>query len=459
MAKRPNLLFFGIDSLRRDHMSLYGYNRLTTPNIDKYLKNGTVYSNCFSSHIPTTPGYANMLTGFDCFGTDIVALRHKGDIAPNVKTLAEILSENGYATTNVGFKNVSGRGFDTYIDYEGWKADAGDGRAHKAENLNDVALPELERLASQEKPFFLFLRHMDPHSPYLPPKPYDKMFYQMNEFDPDNHSLDPVMAFKPFCDYFATWFPEGCTDKDYIISQYDSAIAYMDTCIQVILQKLKDLGLENDTLVVFTSDHGETLHDHDCYYDHHSLYDPTLVVPLAFRFPGRVPEGKTVDDTCRLLDVTPTVLDMLGIDSGIDFDGRSLLPLAMGTPMPKIDEFYITECTWMRKHGWRTPKWKYIKALEPDFHFKPEVELYDLENDPLEYTNIAELRQDIVMMLDKKMNDFIQGREKEVGRTNPMHNNPNWHGLNIGRGFLSSEEAYNSLHIGSPGAAAKLQQK
>jgi len=459
MAKKPNLLFFGIDSLRRDHMSLYGYNRLTTPNIDKYLKKGTVYSNCFSPHIPTTPGYANMLTGFDCFGTDIVALRHKGDIAPNVKTLAEILSENGYATTNVGFKNVSGRGFDTYIDYEGWKADAGDGRAHKAENLNDVALPELERLASQEKPFFLFLRHMDPHSPYLPPKPYDKMFYQMNEFDPDNHSLDPVMAFKPFCDYFATWFPEGCTDKDYIISQYDSAIAYMDTCIQVILQKLKDLGLENDTLVVFTSDHGETLHDHDCYYDHHSLYDPTLVVPLAFRFPGRIPQGARVDDTCRLQDVTPTVLDILGIDTGINFDGRSLLPLAMGTPMPKIDEFYITECTWMRKHGWRTPKWKYIKALEPDFHFKPEVELYDLENDPLEYTNIAELRQDIVMMLDKKMNDFIQGREKEVGRTNPMHNNPNWHGLNIGRGFLSSEEAYNSLHIGSPGAAAKLQQK
>ena len=339
------------------------------------------------------------------------------------------------------------------------KADAGDGRAHKEKILMTSPCPELERLASQEKPFFLFLRHMDPHSPYLPPKPYDKMFYQMNEFDPDNHSLDPVMAFKPFCDYFATWFPEGCTDKDYIISQYDSAIAYMDTCIQVILQKLKDLGLENDTLVVFTSDHGETLHDHDCYYDHHSLYDPTLVVPLAFRFPGRIPQGARVDDTCRLQDVTPTVLDILGIDTGINFDGRSLLPLAMGTPMPKIDEFYITECTWMRKHGWRTPKWKYIKALEPDFHFKPEVELYDLENDPLEYTNIAELRQDIVMMLDKKMNDFIQGREKEVGRTNPMHNNPNWHGLNIGRGFLSSEEAYNSLHIGSPGAAAKLQQK
>ena len=166
-----------------------------------------------------------------------------------------------------------------------------------------------------------------------------------------------------------------------------------------------------------------------------------------------------MDDACRLQDVTPTVLDILGINTDIDFDGRSLLPLALGNPLPKQDEFYITECTWMRKHGWRTPKWKYIKALEPDFHYKPEVELYDLENDPLEYTNVAELRKDIVMMFDKKMNDFIQKREKQVNRTNPMYTNLNWHGLNLGRGFLSSDEAYNSMHIGSPGAAAKLQQK
>ena len=459
MTKKPNLLFFGIDSLRRDHMSLYGYSRLTTPHIDDYLQDGTVFNNCFSPHIPTTPGYANMLTGFDCFGTNIVALRHKDEIAPGVKTLAEILSENGYNTTNVGFKNVSGRGFDKYIEFEGWKASEGDGKAHKAENLNDVAIPELERLASEDKPFFLFLRHMDPHSPYLPPKPFDKMFYQADEFDPGNRTLDPVYNFKPFCDYFATWFPEGCTDKDFINAQYDGAVAYMDTCIKIILQKVEDLGLTNDTLVVFTSDHGETLYDHDCYFDHHSLYEPTIVVPLAFKLPGYVPEGKRVNDICRLQDVTPTVLDILDIETGIEFDGRSLLPLAMGTPLVKQDEFYITECTWMRKHGWRTPKWKYIKALEPDFHFKPETELYDLENDPLEYTNIAELRKDIVDMLDKKMNDFINTREQQVNRVNPMYTNLNWHGLNLGRGFLSSDEAYNSMHIGSPGAAAALQKK
>lgn len=458
MAKKPNLLFFGIDSLRRDHMSLYGYDKLTTPHISEYLKKGTVYNSCFSAHIPTTPGYANMLTGFDCFGTNVVALRHKGDLAPGVKTLAEILGENGYTTTNIGFKNVSGRGFDKLIEFEGWNSQ-GDGRAHKAENLNAVAIPELERLAKQDQPFFLFLRHMDPHSPYRAPEPFAKMFYQGNEFDPDNHSLDPVMNFKPFCDYFATWFPEHCTDKNYINAQYDAEVAYMDTCIQSLLQKLHDLDLENDTLVVFVSDHGETLYDHDCYYDHHSMYDNVLVVPLAFRFPGHVPAGKRVDDICRLQDVTPTVLDIMGIETDIKFDGRSLLPLASGDPLPKQDEFYITECTWMRKHGWRTPKYKFMKALEPDFHFKPEIELYDLEEDPGEYVNIAEIRIDIVKLLNGRMEAFIARRKSEVGRENPIESNVTWHGLDIGRGFNSSQEAYDTLHIGSPGAAQKLQQK
>lgn len=305
MTKKPNLLFFGIDSLRRDKMSLYGYRRLTTPHIDRYLETGTVFNECFSPHIPTTPGYSNMLTGLDCFGTNVVALRHEGELAEGVKNLPQILRENGYDTTCVGFGNPAARNFDKYIDYEGWNAQK-DGRAHKAENLNEVAIPELERLSKGDRPFFLFLRHMDTHSPYLAPEPFHRMFYQGDEFDPDNHSLDPIYRFKPFCDYFASWFPVGCTDSEYIDSLYDAGIAYMDSCIQQLLQKLKDLGRENDTLVVFVSDHGETLYEHDCYYDHHGLYENTLSVPLAFRFPGRIPEGKRVNGICTLADVTPT---------------------------------------------------------------------------------------------------------------------------------------------------------
>ena len=117
--KKLNLVFFGIDTLRRNHMSLYGYDRLTTPHMDKYLEDGTVFDNCFSPAIPTTSGYSSMLTGMDCFSTDIVALRHEGEMTDEVKTLAEILKDNGYNTTCVGFGgNPAARGFDKYIEFK-----------------------------------------------------------------------------------------------------------------------------------------------------------------------------------------------------------------------------------------------------------------------------------------------------------------------------------------------------
>lgn len=456
--KRPNIVFFGIDSLRSDHMSLYGYKRLTTPHIDKYAQGGVVFEHCFSPHIPTTSGYSSMLTGMDCFGTNVVALRHVGGIAEGVRTLPEILKDYGYNTTCIGFRgNAASRGFDTYIDFEGWGA-SDDGRAHKAENLNAVALPELERLHKEGKPFMLFMRHMDPHSPYLPPEPFHKMLYQGDEFDKNNKSLEKVYEFKPFRDYFYSWFPPYCTDAEYIIAQYDAAIAYMDVCIQSILTKLEALGIEDETLVIFTSDHGETLMEHDCYFDHHGLYDCTLNVPLIIKYKG-LPKGMRIKDYCQLKDIVPTLLDILDVEYDKDvLQGSSLVPLVRGEYREPEPEFYITECTWMRKHGWRTPEWKLIVALEPDFHFKPEIELYNLVKDPGENHNVASENPEVVEMLKKRMEKHILRRTSQTGRENPMYTNLNWHGYGEGA-FKSSKDAYDTLHIGDPEAAKRLQQK
>jgi len=455
--KQPNLILFGIDSLRADHMSLYGYHRLTTPHIDRFAAGGTVFTRCFSPHIPTTPGYSSMFTGMDVFGTDVVALRHEGPLGSHLKTLAEILGERGYNTTCVGFSgNVASRGFQNYLDFSGW-GEYEAGRSPKAENLNAVTIPELKRLAADGKPFFLFLRHMDPHSPYLPPQPFERIFYGRDEFDPENNSLEPVLSFKPFRDYFASWFPPGVRDKDYIIAQYDGALAYMDACIQTLFTLIADLGLEEDTLVVIDSDHGETLYDHECWFDHHGLYDCTLTVPLIFRFPGRVPEGARFDHYCQLKDVTPTILDLMGIETDIAFDGRSLVPLMRGEWREPEPEFYITECTWMRKHGWRTPEWKLIVALEPDMHFKPPVELYNLIKDPGENHNLVDEEPGVVRMLKERMEAHIARREKETGRTNPIYTNLNWHGRGVQ--FKNSQEAYDTLYIGSPSQARDLQAR
>jgi arylsulfatase A-like enzyme len=426
--------------------------------MDKFAARGAVFENTFSPHIPTTPGYGSMFTGMDCFGMDVVALRHQGGLAKHLTTLAEVLGKRGYNTSCVGFSgNPASRGFQKYIDFEGWGSWE-QGRSHKAENLNAVTIPELQRLAKAKEPFFLFFRHMDPHSPYLPPYPFDRAFYGGNEFDKKNKSLKPVMGFKPFCDYFASWFPPACTDKDYIIAQYDGAVAYMDACIANIFTAMADLGIEEETLVVIDSDHGETLYDHDCFFDHHGLYECTLHIPLVFVYPGKVPAGQRHKDICQTKDIMPTILDLMGIETKLSFDGRSLTPLMRGEPREAEPEFYITECTWMRKHGWRTPQWKLIHALEPDFHFKPEVELYDVISDPEENHNLAKEEPGVVAMLEARMQAHIARREKETGRKNPMYTNLNWHGRGTGP-FKTSQEAYDTMHIGSPGAAKALQSK
>ena len=448
MKKHPNILFFGIDSLRSDHMSLYGYKRLTTPHIDAFIEDGGItFDKMYSPSIPTTPGYASMLTGMDCFSTDCVALRHEGGLTEAVRTMPEILRDYGYTSTYIG--GHSCRGCDNYITYPDWNPD-------KAEEMNKVAIPELERLAAQDKPWALFLRHMDPHSPYYTKEPFTRMFYQGDEFDKNNKSLKPVYEFKPFRDYFLTWFPEGCTDAEFIIAQYDAAVAYMDLCINQILEKLKTLGLEEETIVVFTSDHGETLYDHDCYFDHHSLYDNVLTVPFAFKYAGFPYEGH-VDNITQTKDILPTILSVAGIDCGIKFDGRDMTKAVTGEGVREEPEFYITEATWMRKHGWRTPEWKLMVALEPDFHFKPEIELYNLIDDPGENRNVAEENPDVVAFLRARMEAHIKKREAEVGHPNPMYTNLNWSGF--GRPFVSSQEAYDNLHIGDPAAAQKLQDK
>ncbi len=455
--KKPNILFIGIDSLRADRLSCYGYQRQTSPHIDRFAQQGVLFERTYSPFIPTTSGYGSMLTGMDVFSTQVVALRHQGPMRAEVKTLAEILRENGYTSTCIGFTgNPASRGFDKYIDFKGWGS-WNEGRSPKAQNLNDVAVPELERLAKGKTPFMLFLRHMDPHSPYLPPAPFERMFYHGNECNPKNHSLDPVMTFKPFCDYFASWFPPNCTDVEYILAQYDGAVAYMDACIQTLFTSLASLGLEENTIVVLNSDHGETLYDHDCYFDHHGLYDQTLHVPLILRYPGKLPAGKRVAGYNTQQDLLPTLMELCGIESNIAFDGKSLLPMLRGEVPSHASEFYITECTWMRKHGWRTPQWKLIEALEPDFHFKPPLELYNLVEDPGELVNLAEAQPEMAAALQKRMNDWIAKREAETGLPNPIHTQGDWHG-HAGVGpFKTSQQAYDTLHIGDPKQAAKLQ--
>ncbi|WP_395144276.1 sulfatase, partial [Armatimonas sp.] len=191
----------------------------------------------------------------------------------------------------------------------------------------------------------------------------------------------------------------------------------------------------------------------------HGIYDTTLHVPLIIRYPGKIPSGQRVSGYTQHKDLVPTILELAGIETERRFDGNSVLPLISGEEASHESEIYITECTWMRKHGWRTPEWKLIVALEPDFHFKPELELYNLIQDPDENNNLAESEPEVVALLKSRMDAWIAKREAETGLTNPIHTQGDWHGHTGVGPFTSSQQAYDTMHIGDPGQAAKLQGK
>jgi bisphosphoglycerate-independent phosphoglycerate mutase (AlkP superfamily) len=336
-------------------------------------------------------------------------------------TLAELLAARGVFTAaadNLG--RWFSRGFELYRSYE-WEKPTGQ-PWRKAEAVNAQALPALDACAASGQPFFLFVHYWDPHTPYLPPPPFDRMFHRGDERDPANRSMEPVLAFEPFRAYFEQWL-DGVTDVGFPIAQYDAEIAYADAAIAHLLTRLDELGLREQTLVIVVADHGEIMDEHVGCFDHHGLYEGNVRIPCLLSWPGRVPSGQRLGGTVRMLDLAPTVLDAFGlVDLGWEhgLPGQSLLGLAEhGDERGTCREVLLTECTWQRKRAWRTPEWKLIEALEPDPHGGPTVELYD-RADPLERENLAAARPDVVADLTARMHGYVRRRAAESGRPDPL---------------------------------------
>lgn len=418
-----NVLIIAIDTLRADHLGCYGYRRNTSPHLDRLAHEGVVFQ-CFSPHIPTHPGYTTLFTGKDVMAHQIACQGGQVELDPEVKLLAEILRENGYFTAaadNLG--RWFSRGFELYEGYQ-WEPDP-KGAWRKGEAVTDTALRVLDQCVAQHKPWFAFVHYWDPHTPYLPPAPFDRMFYAGNERDPNNRSMDAVFAFEPFRYYFQQWLG-GVTDINFPKAQYDAEIAYADACLAHVFTRLAGHGVLEDTLVLITADHGEEMDEHEMWFDHHGLYDTNLRVPLILRCPACLPRGKYVDGMVTLMDVAPTVLAFVGLEGEAErarMLGSNLLPLALDDSrrgQGSTSTLFVTENTWMRKRGVRTREWKLIRACEPDIHHRPPVELYHLPSDPGEQENLVAERPEVVAELTERLTDWVARRLAETGLPDPL---------------------------------------
>jgi arylsulfatase A-like enzyme len=424
-----------VDCLRADHLGCYGYARPTSPNLDRFARDCVRFEQCISPHIPTHPAHTTFFSGRDVFAHQIVAQGAPREPAPDVRLLPDLLRDHGYftgAVDNIG--RWIAPAFEQYDVYPRWDHDgsrpwrSGEQVAERALRLLDAA-HDAQAASHGGRPFFVFLHFWDPHTPYLPPPPHSRRFYAGDERDPAARSMNAVWRSPWFANYFREWL-DGVTDIEFVKAQYDASIAYADACLAQVFARLDALGHHDDTLVVLCADHGEELDEHGCWFDHHGLYDTNVRIPLLLRLPGRRGAGQVIPDLVTGLDLAPTILDALGLEEVAHrhgMAGRSLLPLlaarpgdAPGAAQDDRPAVYLTECTWMRKRGWRTPRWKLIRALEPDIYGFPAVELYDLRHDPAERRNVANAYPEVTGALSDAMDAWVARRVAQTGLPDPI---------------------------------------
>ncbi len=408
------------DTLRADHLGCYGSRRPTSPWIDRIATEGVRFAGAVSPHIPTQPAHTTLLSGQDAFAHSIVA--HGGQQEPpqDLGWLPELLRRHGVFTAaadNIG--RWMPRGFERYESYS--IAASPDGFWRKSEAVLDAAgrvVPALAEAARQGRPFFGFFHFWDPHTPYCPPPPFDRMFYSGDEKRAGEHGLDALWAFSPFAEYFQGWMP-GVTDREFPRAQYAAGVRAGDHGIQRLWEMLGQAGCLEDTLVVFTADHGEELGEHGIWFDHHGLYETNLRVPLILWGPGHVPGGVVVDGTVTLLDVAPTILRACGAEVPAALTGRDLAGAWKGG-LEAMAALYCTECSWMKKRAWREGRYKLISALEPDFHGGPDLELYDLVADPGETANLAVVQPEVTATLLERLDAHVRRRMAATGAPDPL---------------------------------------
>ena len=419
MARKPNVVLLTVDSLRADRLGCYGYPRETSPHVDALAEEGVLCERMFCSVLPTQPSYTTLHTGQHPIHHGIVGHGGEAELKASSPYLPEVFLQAGYSTCAVdslwGEKGWFGRGYEYYID---------PGIRHHlnlsvtCEELNSRAIPWIREHAAE--PFFLFMHYWDPHTPYTPPKAYQKLFYQGDPSDPNNHSLDNAWAHPISALVRDVWLrlPTGpVTDAEYVKALYDQEVRHMDDGIGEMLAALDDLGLTEDTLVIFVADHGESLDEHGIYFEHHGLYDSTLHVPFLVRWPGRVAEGRRLPQMFQTHDIAPTILEACGLAAPPAMDGRSFWKDLTGEQEGGRDKIFSLECTLQAKWSLRTSDYKFILAREPDFYGTPMRELYDLKADPGENHNRVDELPEVAARMEAELEGWISKRLAELGRT------------------------------------------
>jgi arylsulfatase A-like enzyme len=381
VAKKAKLsVVYLVDTLRADHTGVYGYARPTTPELDAFARDAVVFEAAVAHASWTKPSVASILTGQLPARHRAVQLRDPLDASQ--VTLAERLDRAGFATAAAiansviyGEESAFDRGFDAFAGLHG--DDDTRSKLVGADVVVDQALSFLEE--RRGLPTFLYVHTMDPHVPYAPPPPFDRMF--------EPHASESHPARDPRTDY------KEPLDRERMIAQYDGDIAFGDREFGRFLRELKARGLYDDALVVFLADHGEEFLDHGLWLHGRSLFDELIRIPLVVKLPGGRGAGTRVARQVQGIDVLPTVLEAMDVALPQGLPGLPLQRSLRGDSPPRPAFAEISHRGFVA-HGVRSEQEKYIRRFSPD----DDELLFDLGRDPRERANLAAERPERVRL-------------------------------------------------------------
>lgn len=436
---QPNILLISADGLRADHLGCYGYRWDTSPGIDALAQSGVLCEQVMAPAIPTIPSYTTLYTAQHPIVHNIVSHPPNNQIQQTAPFLPREFLQADYTTCAVDslmrLRPWMGRGYEYYIDPS---------QRHTmlylgvtCEDLNHRAIPWLKDHSAE--PFFMLIHYWDPHWPFLPPERYRDLYYEGdNPTDPDNHALDGWWQHPTGAIARDTWLRTAdglVTDPDYVTALFDREVRYLDDGITRLLESLDEIGLTENTIVIFTADHGVNLYEHGICFDHmYGLYDGNIRVPFIIRWPGHLPDGVRLDQTLQISDIAPTLLEAADVPVHPDMEGRSFWKLLTAEEKEGGHDRVISlECTYQARWSLRTDQYKLIWPPGPDGgEGGPQRELYDLRADPQETNNIAESAPAKADAMQSELQDWIAQKLSALGRDeDPLLA----HGTTIGHGF------------------------
>lgn len=432
--KRPNIIFMVIDTLRARNLGCYGYSRNTSPNIDAIAKNGVIFEKNFSTNNTTDNSHLSILSGRHIL-KGLTLGEHALDglfYTPEELSsffdsggtfLQEILQKNDYKTYCL--KILHGwqkRGFDHYF-----KETIGGGK-DKPPLLRNFLRGHKRIFKPLQKVYYLYHKK----NIYLNVIRTKKKLKGITDTRPTDEAIKIIKKnkgkenFFMWIDYkeahkpynpgkFMNTFKGHSGIRGWLTARYDEGILYDDYLISKVIKTLKEEDLFDNTILFIMSDHGESLGEHGINFCHHSSYDVSFNTPLIIH--GGKLAHKRINTLTQLEDITPTVLDLIGIKYEEDlFDGKSLLPLIKNKKQKLRDSIFLEEYLFERKRAIRTEKFKYIEAtckkdaicIACNKVHGGLTELYDLQKDPEENINLAQKDKKTAAEMKIKLHDEIK---------------------------------------------------